>query len=123
MKKLENLKEGKTLYKSHRAEPYFTFIKEGVKNVEGRINKGLYLELKVGDEIQIFENIESQNIRAEVIALRNYSSMSEMLEKEDLKEVLPDANSVEEGVRIYRKFYTEEQEKEFGVLAIEIKLI
>ena len=58
MKKLKDLENGRVLYKSHRVEPYFGFIKDGIKIIEGRIKKGLYCELKAGDEIQIFNNEE-----------------------------------------------------------------
>ncbi|MFH0846092.1 MAG: ASCH domain-containing protein [Patescibacteria group bacterium] len=123
MKKIKDLDNGKVLYKSHRAEPYFGFIKDGVKTVEGRLQKGLYKELKIGDEIQVCNNEETESVRVEILDLRKYSSFQEMLEKESFKKILPDIISVEEGVGIYRKFYTEEQEKEFGVVAIEVKLL
>jgi ASC-1-like (ASCH) protein len=44
-----------------------------------------------------------------------------MLEREGTKNVLPDKNSIEEAIKIYRKFYKKSEEKEFGVLAIKIK--
>ncbi|PNX84224.1 RNA-binding ASCH domain protein, partial [Trifolium pratense] len=43
-----------------------------------------------------------------------------MLETENLGEVLPGVESVEEGVKIYRRFYTEEKEQTNGVLAITV---
>ncbi|XP_043696707.1 uncharacterized protein LOC122647343 [Telopea speciosissima] len=54
----------------------------------------------------------------EVKDVRRYDSFSEMLELESLPKVLPGVNSIEEGVQIYRKFYTEEKAKSNGVLAI-----
>lgn len=36
-----------------------------------------------------------------------------MLENEGLKHVLPGVREVEQGVAVYRKFYSIEQEKEF----------
>uniref|UniRef100_A0A1D1Z4C7 Homeobox protein SIX5 n=1 Tax=Anthurium amnicola TaxID=1678845 RepID=A0A1D1Z4C7_9ARAE len=43
-----------------------------------------------------------------------------MLEAETLTNVLPGVKTIEEGVRIYRNFYTEEREKSNGVLAISL---
>ncbi|MCK4918232.1 MAG: ASCH domain-containing protein [Candidatus Pacebacteria bacterium] len=123
MKKLEDLSDGRILYKSHRAEPYFSFIKNGVKNIEGRVLKNLYKDLKPEDEILIFNNEETDNFRVRVGDIVNYSFFKEMLEKEDYKKVLPDIDSAEEGIEIYRKFYTEKQEIGFGVIAIKIELI
>ena len=46
-----------------------------------------------------------------------------MLEREGIERVLPGVHNIEEGVRIYRQFYTEEEEKNYGVVAIEIEPI
>ena len=123
MKKLEDLGDGKGLYKSHRAEPYFSFIKNGVKTIEGRVLKKLYKDLKSEDEILVFNNEETDNLRVKVKDIVNYSFFEEMLKKEDYKKILPDVDSVENGIEVYRKFYTEKQEIEFGVIAIKIDII
>lgn len=107
-------------YHNHRAEPYFTFVKSGEKTVEGRINKGYYQLLKPNDHIIIYNEVESDSIEVIVKAVRLYKSIKEMLETEPLEKLLPDAKNIEEGERIYKKFYTSEQEREFGVIAIEI---
>lgn len=44
-----------------------------------------------------------------------------MLEVESLKEVLPGVDTAEEGIQVYRKFYSEEKERSNGVLAISVK--
>ncbi|GKV29165.1 hypothetical protein SLEP1_g38116 [Rubroshorea leprosula] len=54
----------------------------------------------------------------EVQDIHHHSSFSEMLETEGLTKVVPGVQTVEEGVKVYRKFYTEEKEKSNGVLAI-----
>jgi len=45
-----------------------------------------------------------------------------MLIKENIKNIIPDKNDLEEATQVYYKFYTPEQENKFGVVAIEIKL-
>ncbi len=85
MKKIEKLKNGGVLYKSHRTEPYFTFIKNGIKTIEGRIKKGLYQELKIGDEIIIFNNKESDSVHIKVKNVRNYISFENLLINEGIK--------------------------------------
>ncbi|KAG5530674.1 hypothetical protein RHGRI_025590 [Rhododendron griersonianum] len=52
--------------------------------------------------------------------VRRYASFLEMLEAESLTKVLPGVQTIEEGVQIYRKFYSEEKEKLNGVLAIGV---
>jgi ASC-1-like (ASCH) protein len=110
-----------TTYHNHRAEPYFTFVKQGKKTIEGRIRKGYYRLIKPGDHIIIFNEEETDNLEVLVKRVAPYESIWEMLKAEPLKKIVPDAKSIDDGVQIYRRFYTEEQEKEFGVVAIEIK--
>lgn len=110
-------------YKNHRSEPYFTFLKNGQKTIEGRIRRGKYAEISAGDLIDVFNNDETEYVKVKVKRVANYQSIREMLTKEPLKKVLPDAENVDQGVEIYRKFYTEVEEKEYGVVAIEVELL
>ncbi|WRX21121.1 hypothetical protein QQP08_013608 [Theobroma cacao] len=54
----------------------------------------------------------------EVQDVHRYATFSKMLEAESLLQVLPGVKSTEEGLQIYRKFYTKEKESSNGVLAI-----
>ena len=97
---------------------WFEFIREGKKTIEGRLNKGKFKDLKINDTI-----IWNDTFETKIIRITNYDSFYKYLINEGLKNTLPskDINSIEAGLNIYYKFYTPEMEKEFGVLAIEIK--
>lgn len=97
-------------------EPYFSLVMSGQKTVEGRLNKGKFEDAAVGDIL--FVN-EAQNFL--VIGKRIYSTFAQMIEVEGVEKVIPGAVSITEAVDVYYKFYTPEQEKEFGVVALEIK--
>ena len=123
MKFVKNLENEKKLYSNHRSEPYFTYVKNGQKTVEGRLFKGLYTEVKTGDHIEIQTENEKESFVVEVVGVNQHESFKELLEKESLKKVLPNAETIEEGIEIYRQFYTEEQEKEYGVVGIEVRVL
>ncbi|KKR07302.1 MAG: hypothetical protein UT32_C0013G0021 [Parcubacteria group bacterium GW2011_GWC2_39_14] len=99
-------------------EPYFSYILSGAKSVEGRLNKGKFQEAEVGDVLEINE---VSNYK--IVGKRVYKTFAEMIEKEGVKKVIPGASSVEMAVSVYYQFYTKEQEKEFGVVAIEIEKV
>ena len=46
--------------------------------------------------------------------LENIKLFEEYLSQEGLRKTLPNINTIKEGCDIYYKFYTKEQEKEFG---------
>lgn len=98
-------------------EPYFSFIRDGVKTVEGRINKGRFAQIREGDTL-IVKGIAKQ---FKVLYKKPYKTFLEMIEKEGVKNVIPDKESVQDGANVYFKFFTKKQEKEFGVVAIKIE--
>ncbi|MCO5601858.1 hypothetical protein L7F22_055983 [Adiantum nelumboides] len=55
--------------------------------------------------------------------VNHFCSFYEMLEVEGMDRVLPGVTSIEEGVAIYRSFYSKEKEFSRGVLAIYVKRI
>lgn len=109
-------------YHNHRTEPYFTFLKNGQKTIEGRVRKGWYRNVKPGDEIEVYNEEEMDKVLVLVKRVAQYQSIREMLAKEPIKKLLPDVDTVEQGVNVYRKFYTLEQEQQFGMVAIEVEI-
>ncbi|NPA47145.1 MAG: ASCH domain-containing protein [Thermococci archaeon] len=97
-------------------EEYLKAIAEGRKRIEGRLYDEKRQGIRPGDEI-VFEN----RLVCVVKDVRVYPSFREMLEREGLDNVLPGVESVDEGVRVYRRFYSEEKERKYGVVAIEVE--
>ena len=100
-------------------EPYYPFIISGQKTIEGRLNKGKFASIQEGDTLIL----APKNIEFEVVGKNIYNSFKEMIKSEGVKNVVPDKIDIEEAVNVYYKFYTKEQENEFGVSAIKIKKI
>ncbi|MBP6911797.1 MAG: ASCH domain-containing protein [Candidatus Pacebacteria bacterium] len=98
-------------------EPYLSFILNGQKTIEGRLNKGKFKDLKTGDVLLV--GPEEKKFLIEMTTI--YKSFREMIEKEGIENVIPDKDNIYEAESVYYGFYTKEQEKEFGVLAIKIK--
>lgn len=102
--------------KKHLSEPWFSLIRSGIKTIEGRLDKGEFVK---GTQVT-FWNREEEFL-VEVVEVVPYTTFEEMIRKEGLHKVLPGVLSVEEGVKIYRKYYSEADEKR-GVIAIRLIL-
>jgi len=98
-------------------EPYYTFILSGEKIVEGRLNKGKFSDIEIGDVLEL----EPEKNKFEVIDKNIYKNFKEMIKREGIENVIPDKNNIEDAVNVYYRFYTKEQENKFGVVAIKIK--
>ncbi|XP_026389902.1 uncharacterized protein LOC113284611 isoform X1 [Papaver somniferum] len=94
-------------------EPFFTQLRVGRKTIEGRCAVGDYNRIGPGSLL-----LFNRCLILEVQDVRRHPSFAELLKTESLGKVLPGVDTIEEGVQIYRNFYTEEKEKSNGVLAI-----
>jgi ASC-1-like (ASCH) protein len=103
--------------------PYFDHVSSGTKTVEGRPFNARYANLTNGDRIQIVNKDRCDNCVVEITRLTRYPTFQAMLEKEGLVNCLPGVGSLKEGVDIYRSFPNYEfQERQYGVIAIAIKV-
>lgn len=102
---------------------YFEKIKNGTKIYEIRLNDEKRKQIRVGDSI-IFANQSNQNQTVEVVVegLLHFTSFKQMASSLPLKQVGFDGLTINEVEKIYHEFYSTENEKHFGVLAIKVKL-
>lgn len=65
--------------------------------------------MEIGDILQFDDTGET----VKVVNLTLYPSFQVMFESEGFKHIVPDIKTIEQGIAVYRKFYSIEQEKEF----------
>ena len=107
----------------HVSEPWFTYIKNNKKRIEGRLNKGSFSELKKKQIIRFFNKDLNEKFDAKIVNIVKYKSFEEYLTQEGLKRTLPNINTIQDGVSIYRQYYSLDDENRFGILAIYVKRI
>ena len=111
----------------------FEAIKNGTKDIEVRLNDEKRRLINVGDTI-IFTNLDtSEELNVSVVNLYRYDNFNIAVEYFDnkitFKELFDAFPHKRLGLKdndsesIMNSFYTLEEEKEYGVLGIEIKLI
>ena len=101
----------------------FNNIKNGTKKFELRFYDKKRKNINLEDTI-IFHNLNNpaDTISVNVIALLIYPSFADLFKDIDYNLCGP-ANSLNEKLERIHKFYTYEQEKEYGIVAIKIQLI
>lgn len=113
------------------SNPWFDALFYGKKTIEGRLNKGKFALLNVGSVIVIsrtggnansrFSGPPPPNMVAVVTDVMYYKSFEDYLSQEGLARTLPGVCSISDGVSIYHQFYTIEQERNNGVVAIHLR--
>ena len=101
----------------------FQNIKKGIKKFELRLYDERRRNINLGDTIT-FRNLNDleDTISVKVLALLRYPTFADFFEDIDYK-LCGTANSLEEKLNRVHTFYTVEQEKEYGILAIKIELL
>lgn len=105
----------------HCEDPWFSLIRKGVKPVEGRTGTHGYKKIKLGDKIN-FSNGQ-ENFYANVTEIRSYDSLEKYFEDVTLEKALPGITTIEEGLKIYYQWTTEEKIKQYGFLGIFVEPI
>ena len=108
-----------TVFEMHLSDEPFYKILNGEKTVEVRLFDEKRQKIQIGDRILFLHGEE--RIKAKVRSLhraksfREFFSDSELLKKSGFTDM-----TAQEAVEKMRQYYTEEQEKRYGVLGIEI---
>ena len=109
------------LHKMKLQEDPFERIKNGTKTVEFRLYDEKRRTIQIGDEIEFSKLPELQEkLLVKVIDLYKEESFEKLFKKvfvgEDKEKIIEKAKSM-------NRFYTPEQEKEYGVVGLKIEII
>jgi len=104
------------------ATEYFQKIANGTKAIECRLWDEKRQQLKAGDEIEFSDtNDEQKKAKTRIVALHRAASFAELLDQFPINKF--GSESKEQMLAALKKFYSDEEEKKFGVVGIEVKLI
>lgn len=105
----------------------------GRKTIEGRLNRDKFALYAPGDTIRLrrdFRDAEGalhdgieDAARVEVLAVRHYPDFLTMVTAEGYRRVIPSAKSAQEAADLYDRYYSAEDQKRYGVLAVEIRYV
>jgi ASC-1-like (ASCH) protein len=100
----------------------FDKIKEGVKTIEVRLYDEKRREVQLGDTITFKREPEqTETVRAEVVGLLRYRSFADLAN--DFPASSFGHSDKDDLLKSIYSFYTKEQETQYGVLGIRIRLI
>ena len=106
----------------HLDERYYVAIKAGTKTIEMRLNDEKRRQLKVGDILE-FENRKDGEICKTIITnIYHFSNFEEIFNNFERRS-LGFSEYEDFTYKDMEKFYSIEEQKKYGVIAIEVKLV
>ncbi len=107
----------------HVKENWLKKILSGSKVIEGRLYDEKRRRISIGDCIILRSESTNREIYVYVKYLRVYPSFKNMILAEGLNRVLPGIRSIDEGIKVYYKYYSRSDEERYGVVAIGLGLL
>ncbi len=108
----------------HLDPDVFEVVKNGSKNIEVRVNDEKRRRLKVGDSFTFLKRPEeTESLKAIVTSLDYYDNFEELVKHYEIKNLYLESYTKEEFLKLLERFYSIEEQKEFGVVAIGFKLV
>jgi ASC-1-like (ASCH) protein len=107
-------------------------IRTGDKTVEARLGKPRFLRIQEDDLLSIREDfwyegniLESLQhaLTVKVTQVLYFETFKEMLEAIDFQAAIPTATTVDEALKAYRTYYSAEDEREYGVVALTFEVV
>ncbi len=110
--------------KFHLHSDVFDIVKNGNKNVEVRLNDEKRKQLKIGDTLIFLRRPnEDEKIVARVTNLKYYKNFSELVDNYNIDRLYLSNYTKEMFINELSRFYTIEEQKQYGVVAIEFEKI
>ena len=112
------------MFECHLDADVFEVVKKGIKNVEVRVNDEKRRSMKVGDEIIFLKRpLEEEKIVTKITGLKTFKNFNELVKDYSIERLYLDTFTKEEFVSLLGRFYSEEEQEEYGVVAIEFEMV
>lgn len=119
-------------FESGREASLLVDIKAGLKTIECRLNRGKFADYQVGDQVFLREDTyengqivasRPRQVLVEVSQIEQFPSFEQMLVSVGYEKVVPRATNLLTAVDECYKYYSPEDERQYGVLAIHFNLL
>lgn len=105
--------------KFHLHSDVFDIVKNGKKDIEVRLNDEKRRCLNVGDTLIFLKRPDDlEEIKAKVVDLNYYDNFDELVNHYDMERLYLSNYSKEDYLKEMERFYTLDEQKKYGVVAI-----
>jgi len=112
------------MFECHLDEDVFEIVKNGIKNVEVRVNDEKRRKMKIGDQIVFLKRpLEIEKINTKIISLKTYKDFNELVKFYNIERLYLSNYTKEEFVKLLERFYSIEEQEKYGVVAIEFEKV
>ena len=102
----------------------FNHIKNKEKKIKGRIKKGLFNNIFIGENINFICNKTNTKCKAKITKINIYNSVYDFLKNENIHKVIPYCKNYNYALNVKNKHYGEKlKKKTFKFISIHVNII
>lgn len=103
---------------------YFDYIDKGTKRIELRLFDEKRQKINIGDTIMFQKKPKLENkMKVKVIGLLRYNTFEKLFEDFNIEVMADKSMTKNELLNVLEEFYTQEKQKQYGVIGIRIEKI
>lgn len=103
---------------------YFDYIDKGTKRIELRLFDEKRQKINIGDTIMFQKEPKLENkMKVKVIGLLRYNTFEKLFEDFNIEVMADKSMTKNELLNVLEEFYTQEKQKQYGVIGIRIEKI
>lgn len=111
------------MFYCHLDEDVFEVVKNGIKNVEVRVYDEKRRSMKIGDEIIFLKRpLEEEKIITRIKCLKKFKNFTELVKNYDIERLYLKTFTKEMFIDLLGRFYSDEEQEKYGVVAIEFEV-
>lgn len=107
---------------NNRPNQWLDWIESGIKKYEGRLNKGDWANLKIGDRIILYDD-NGKRVIVEIFDLKYFTSFCDAFNSLGKYLVPIDNIGADNVVDLYRNYFSDGDIQEYGVVAVGVNPI
>lgn len=112
------------MFTCHLDEDVFEVVKNGTKNVEVRVYDKKRRKMKIGDKMLFLKRpMEEEKVVTKITGLEIYNNFEELVKDYDIERLYLNTFSKKEFLELLSRFYSLEEQEEYGVVAIEFEKV
>lgn len=121
--KMNNINITKISIQNPKQTPWLDWIESGNKKYEGRLNRGRFLSLKIGDRILFYDKKTNKQVQVIVKNILHFSNFEDAFITLGNKLVPIDNITPIQVKKMYNQYFSDNEIAKYGVVAIEVEPI
>ena len=112
------------MIRKHISKPWLQYIISETKTFEGRVNKGFWKDLKIGDTFVLYDGTSEATVQVSSLTyFRDFGDAWFILQDKLIPNDICNIVTISDARKMYSQYFSQDDIKKYGVVAVGLNLI